>query len=118
MARFNQTQPVQVTLWGQAGGLLELTMQCPQRQRKMICQIVPAHLVGKMIVKPGDQLVETSVIILRPFRQAAFTQQHQQLHKQQFAVCPFRRIRRVVFRFKLADKLPHLRQHRLINAPV
>ena len=39
MARFNQAQTVQIALGRQPGLLLQLTMQGPERQRKIIASV-------------------------------------------------------------------------------
>lgn len=63
-------------------------------------------------------MIEPRLAIGGPFREAAFAQQHQQLHKQNLPTGNSMHIRLSAEAFHLADDLSHLLQSPLINPPV
>ena len=118
MPGLDQPQAVKVALRRQSGLLFELAMQSAQREGKLLGQRLPTHLVGKVIFQPRHQEVKPRVVIGRCFHQAAFTQQHQQLHKQDLAICRRWCIHPLTERFHLPHQLSNLLQHPLIHPPV
>ena len=108
MTRLHQSHPIEVALRRQAGLLLQLAMQCPQRQGKLIRHLFPTDILGKVIFQPGHQMIQPRFVVGRPFREAAFTQQDKQLHKENLPSGERMHIRFEAEVFHLSDDLSYL----------